>query len=176
MAHCTGFFEYRFAWTDFGIGHRCSRGGGGHSNWGGGRFGFALLAFFSVYRELFEVILFYETLWLQAGPAGHGAVLAGAAAALVLLLGLAWVILRGSRKLPLATFFGINAVLLCVLSVVFAGHGVAALQEAGVLGTRPVAFFEFDWLGIHADAWSLSAQALALADALLLQQRMGVGV
>jgi high-affinity iron transporter len=38
---------------------------------GGGRFGFALLAFFSVYRELFEVILFYETLWLQAGPAGH---------------------------------------------------------------------------------------------------------
>ncbi|MDO2098167.1 FTR1 family protein, partial [Escherichia coli] len=33
---------------------------------GGGRFGFAVLAFFSVYRELFEVILFYETLWLQA--------------------------------------------------------------------------------------------------------------
>ncbi|HSC82821.1 MAG TPA: FTR1 family protein, partial [Pseudomonas sp.] len=29
---------------------------------GGGRFGFAVLAFFSVYRELFEVILFYETL------------------------------------------------------------------------------------------------------------------
>jgi high-affinity iron transporter len=37
---------------------------------GGGRFGFAVLAFFSVYRELFEVILFYETLWLQAGPPG----------------------------------------------------------------------------------------------------------
>lgn len=138
---------------------------------GGGRFGFAVLAFFSVYRELFEVILFYETLWLQAGPAGHGAVLAGAGAALVLLLGLAWVILRGSRKLPLATFFGANAVLLCVLSVVFAGHGVAALQEAGVLGTRPVAFFDFDWLGIHADAWSLSAQGLALTAIGLLYGR-----
>ncbi|UFQ97975.1 FTR1 family protein [Pseudomonas wenzhouensis] len=142
---------------------------------GGGRFGFAVLAFFSVYRELFEVILFYETLWLQAGPAGHGAVLAGAAAALVLLLGLAWVILRGSRKLPLATFFGINAVLLCVLSVVFAGHGVAALQEAGVLGTRPVAFFEFDWLGIHADAWSLAAQGLALTGIALLYGRSLLG-
>lgn len=142
---------------------------------GGGRFGFAVLAFFSVYRELFEVILFYETLWLQAGPAGHGAVLAGAAAALVMLIGLAWVILRGSRKLPLATFFGINAVLLCVLSVVFAGHGVAALQEAGVLGTRPVAFFEFDWLGIHADAWSLSAQGLALAGIALLYGRSLLG-
>jgi len=142
---------------------------------GGGRFGFAVLAFFSVYRELFEVILFYETLWLQAGPAGHGMVLAGAAAALVLMLGLAWVILRGSRKLPLAAFFSANAVLLCVLSVVIAGHGVAALQEAGVLGTRPVAFFEFDWLGIHADAWSLSAQALALAGIATLYGRSWLG-
>lgn len=130
---------------------------------GGGRFGFAVLAFVSIYRELFEVILFYETLWLQAGAQGHAMVLAGAAAALLLLLGLAWVILRGSRRLPLETFFGANAVLLCVLSVVFAGHGVAALQEAGVLGLHPLDFFELDWLGIHPDALSLGAQALALA-------------
>jgi len=138
---------------------------------GGGRFGFAVLAFFSVYRELFEVILFYETLWLQAGPAGHQAVLAGGATALVLLVGLAWVILRGSAKLPLSLFFSINAGLLCALSVVFAGHGVKALQEAGVLGTRPVAFFEFDWLGIHPDVYSLSAQAVALLAILVLYGR-----
>ncbi|MBI6950984.1 FTR1 family protein [Pseudomonas sp. B21-023] len=138
---------------------------------GGGRFGFAVLAFFSVYRELFEVILFYETLWLQAGPAGHQAVLAGGATALVLLVGLAWVILRGSAKLPLSLFFSINAALLCALSVVFAGHGVKALQEAGVLGTRPVAFFEFDWLGIHADLYSLSAQAVALLAIVFLYGR-----
>ncbi|SNS62495.1 cytochrome c/FTR1 family iron permease [Pseudomonas segetis] len=138
---------------------------------GGGRFGFALLAFFSVYRELFEVILFYETLWLQAGPEGHNMVFAGAGVALVLLLGVAWIILRGSRKLPLATFFTLNAILLCVLSVVFAGHGVAALQEAGVLGTRPVSFFEFDWLGIHPDAYSLGAQAFALIAIVVLYGR-----
>ena len=138
---------------------------------GGGRFGFAILAFFSVYRELFEVILFYETLWLQAGPAGHNAVLAGGATALVLLIGLAWVILRGSAKLPLAMFFGINAALLCALSVVFAGHGVKALQEAGIFGTRPLPFFEFDWLGIHADAYSLGAQAVALLAIIVLYSR-----
>ncbi|MBM0140315.1 Cytochrome c protein [Pseudomonas cannabina] len=138
---------------------------------GGGRFGFAVLAFFSVYRELFEVILFYETLWLQAGPAGHDAVLAGGATALVLLVGLAWVILRGSAKLPLSMFFGINAALLCALSVVFAGHGVKALQEAGIFGTRPVPFFEFDWLGIHADLYSLSAQAIALIAIAVLYGR-----
>ncbi|RMV72025.1 Cytochrome c protein [Pseudomonas caricapapayae] len=138
---------------------------------GGGRFGFAVLAFFSVYRELFEVILFYETLWLQAGPAGHDAVLAGGATALVLLVGLAWVILRGSAKLPLSMFFGINAALLCALSVVFAGHGVKALQEAGIFGTRPVPFFEFDWLGIHADLYSLAAQAIALTAIAVLYGR-----
>ena len=138
---------------------------------GGGRFGFAILAFFSVYRELFEVILFYETLWLQAGPAGHNAVLAGGATALVLLVGLAWVILRGSAKLPLSLFFSINAALLCALSVVFAGHGVKALQEAGIFGTRPVPFFDFDWLGIHADAYSLGAQAVAVTAIVLLYGR-----
>ncbi|KPW31977.1 Lead uptake protein [Pseudomonas coronafaciens pv. atropurpurea] len=138
---------------------------------GGGRFGFAVLAFFSVYRELFEVILFYETLWLQAGPAGHDAVLAGGATALVLLVGLAWIILRGSAKLPLSMFFGINAALLCALSVVFAGHGVKALQEAGIFGTRPVPFFEFDWLGIHADLYSLGAQAVALTAIAILYGR-----
>ena len=141
---------------------------------GGGRFGFAILAFFSVYRELFEVILFYETLWLQAGPAGHNAVLAGGATALVLLVGLAWVILRGSAKLPLALFFSINAALLCALSVVFAGHGVKALQEAGIFGTRPVPFFEFDWLGIHADAYSLSAQVVAIVAITVLYGRSWV--
>jgi high-affinity iron transporter len=141
---------------------------------GGGRFGFAILAFFSVYRELFEVILFYETLWLQAGPAGHNAVLAGGGTALVLLVVLAWVILRGSAKLPLALFFSINAGLLCALSVVFAGHGVKALQEAGIFGTRPVPFFDFDWLGIHADAYSLGAQAVAIIAIIVLYGRSWV--
>ncbi|MCY1186386.1 hypothetical protein D9M73_272540 [compost metagenome] len=55
--------------------------------------------------------------------------------------------------------------------MVFAGHGVVALQEAGVIGTRPVPFFDFDWLGIKADAYSLSAQALALLAIVVLYGR-----
>ena len=129
----------------------------------GGRFGFALLAFIAVYRELFEVILFYETLWLQAGAAGQPWVIAGALVALVLLLGLAWVVLRGAARLPLGAFFSANALLMCALAVVFAGHGVAALQEAGRLPLAPVPFFELDWLGVHPDAYGLAAQGLVLA-------------
>jgi high-affinity iron transporter len=127
-----------------------------------GRYGFAMLAFIAVYRELFEVILFYETLWLQAGAGGQDWVLLGAGAALVLLLGLAWVILRGAARLPLGTFFSVNAALMCALAVVFAGHGVKALQEAGVLPLEPVHFIELSWLGVHPDGYSLSAQALVL--------------
>ncbi|MNF11308.1 hypothetical protein D3C80_2125060 [compost metagenome] len=40
-----------------------------------------------------------------------------------------------------------------------------------MLGTRPVAFFEFDWLGIHADVYSLSAQAVALLAIVVLYGR-----
>jgi high-affinity iron transporter len=40
----------------------------------------------AVYRELSEVILFYEALWAQAGPEGRHAVLGGIAAAVVLLV------------------------------------------------------------------------------------------
>ena len=127
-----------------------------------GRYGFAMLAFIAVYRELFEVILFYETLWLQAGSGGQDWVLLGAATALVLLLGLGWIILRGAARLPLGTFFSVNAALMCALAVVFAGHGVKALQEAGALPLEPVHFFEFSWLGIYPDGYSLSAQALVL--------------
>ena len=75
---------------------------------------------------------------------------------------------------PLTLFFSINAGLLCALSVVFAGHGVKALQEAGIFGTRPVPFFDFEWLGIHADAYSLSAQAVAIIAIVVLYGRSRV--
>jgi high-affinity iron transporter len=51
---------------------------------------------------------------------------------------------------------------------------VKALQEAGIFGTRPVAFFEFDWLGIHADAYSLIAQAVAIVAIVVLYGRSWV--
>ncbi|MNG40485.1 hypothetical protein D3C84_1290810 [compost metagenome] len=58
--------------------------------------------------------------------------------------------------------------------MVFAGHGVKALQEAGIFGTHPVAFFDFDWLGIHADAYSLAAQVVAILAIVVLYGRSWV--
>lgn len=120
------------------------------------------ISFLVVYRELFEVILFYETLWSQAGAAGQGAVLWGIATAALLLVLIGGMILRYSVRLPIGPFFTVTSSLLALMAVVFVGNGVAALQEAGVLETTTVRFFSLPLLGIHPTAQSLVLQALTL--------------
>lgn len=119
-----------------------------------------LLSFIVVYREAFETVLFYAALWSQGA---HGAVMAGAAAAVVVLAVIAWAMLRWSRKLPFGTFFAISSALLAILAVVLAGKGVAALQEAGWMSLSPVAFPRIDLLGISPTVETLVAQALVIA-------------
>src|SRR3546814_4962419 len=94
------------------------------------------LAFIVVYREVFETILFYAALWTQGNG---GVMLAGAGSAALLLSTAAWVMLRYSRTLPIAKFFTYSAWLMAVLTVVLAGKGVSALQEAGVINIAPMA-------------------------------------
>ncbi|MFS0738980.1 MULTISPECIES: FTR1 family protein [Sphingomonas] len=94
------------------------------------------LAFVVVYREVFETILFYAALWTQ----GNGsALLAGAGAAVAILAVIAWAMLRYSRQLPIAKFFAYSSWLMAGLTVVLAGKGVAALQEAGIIDIAPIA-------------------------------------
>jgi high-affinity iron transporter len=128
--------------------------------------GLAAIAFLAVYREVFETVLFYQSLWLQTDVAGQGALLAGLGVAAVFLVALAWLILKFSVRLPLRLFFTANAILLFVLAVVLAGKGVAALQEAGKLPIDPVHFPSIDFLGVYPNLQSLLAQFALLALAL----------
>lgn len=120
------------------------------------------IAFLAVYREFFEVILFYETLMAQAGPSGQRAVMLGILAALVLLALLGTAILKFSVRLPIGPFFSVTAGLLALMAVVFAGNGVAALQEAGVLQATFVKFISVPLLGIHPTAQGLIMQGIVL--------------
>jgi high-affinity iron transporter len=120
------------------------------------------LSFLVVYRELFEVILFYETLWSQAGTAGHNAVLLGIAAALALLMLIGGMILRYSVRLPIGPFFTVASILLALMAVVFVGNGMAALQEAGVLDVTRIRFVSLPVLGIRPTLQTLVPQALTL--------------
>lgn len=123
------------------------------------------IAFLAVYREAFETVLFYQALWLQIEPGAESSLGAGIGVAAVALVLLAWIILRSSLRLPLRLFFTINAAIMLVLAIAFAGHGVAALQEAGLLPVDPVNFPRFDLLGIYPTTETLAAQLLLLLTA-----------
>lgn len=121
------------------------------------------VSFLAVYRELFEIVLFYQALWAQVGEAGRHAVLGGIAAAAVLLAAIGFAILRYSVRLPVGPFFAATSGLLALMAVVFAGNGIAALQEAGVVGASAVNFVSVPLLGVHPSLQGLVAQALVLA-------------
>ena len=114
-----------------------------------------VLAFVTVYREVFETVLFYAALWTE----GTGAyLLAGLGLGIVLLGLIAWIMLRTSTRLPIGRFFAISSGLVAVLAVVLVGKGVAALQEAGVLGITPIAGPSLDLLGIRPSLQTTLAQ------------------
>ncbi|MCC7546609.1 MAG: FTR1 family protein [Burkholderiales bacterium] len=120
--------------------------------------GIALVAFLAVYREVFETVLFYQALWAQAAGAGRNAILFGLAAGVVGLLVMAWLIIRLSVHLPLGLFFGASSLLLAVMAVVFAGQGIAALQEAGKLPLHPLDFPAVPMLGIYPNLQGIGLQ------------------
>ena len=133
------------------LGHALSRG----SAW----FLF-LLAFVAVYREVFETILFYAALSAQ----GDGlALLGGALTAAILLAVVAWAMMKYSRRLPIAQFFNWSALLIALLAIVLVGKGVAAIQEAGLVGVTPVESApSIPILGIAPTAEALGAQVAVL--------------
>ncbi|WP_371420864.1 FTR1 family protein [Tardiphaga sp.] len=123
------------------------------------------LAFVVVYREVFETILFYAALTAQGNG---GAMLAGALSACVVLAAIAWALLRYSRSLPIGTFFTYSSWLMAVLTVVLAGKGVAALQEAGIVDIVPLPSFpRIDLVGLFPTIQTVAAQA-AMVVALVI--------
>ena len=120
-----------------------------------------LLSFVAVYREVFETILFFAALSAEGRLAP---LLGGAAAAAALLALIAILMFRFSRKLPIAKFFSYSSALIAVLAVVLAGKGVAALQEAGMIGVAPLGWApRVEILGLYPTVEGLLAQAATLA-------------
>lgn len=119
--------------------------------------GLFVLSFVVVYREVFETILFYVALWSQGN--GH-AVIAGALAASLSLAVIAWLLLRYSKRLPLAQFFSWSALLMAVLAVVLTGKGIAGLQEANLIASQLINLPRIDLLGFYPTLQGVSAQGL----------------
>ena len=114
------------------------------------------LAFIVVYREVFETILFYAAMWTDGSKA---AVLSGAAVGAATLAAMGWAMLRYSVRLPVAEFFRYSSILIAVLAVVLAGKGIAAIQEAGLLGVTPLSGVpEIEAVGLFPSAQVIAAQ------------------
>lgn len=119
----------------------------------------ALVSFTAVYREAFEVVLFLKAIALDAGNR-LGPILAGTAAALALLVVFVAVALRLGRRLKPAPLLTGAGLLLCLMSVVFVGKGVRALQEAGSVAIHPFDGPRFDLVGVFPTWETAAAQTL----------------
>jgi high-affinity iron transporter len=129
----------------------------------------ASAAFLAVYREGFETVLFYKALFVSGGSAvGAMPVVAGMAAGGVILVGVYIAIHRFGVRLPLKPFFGVTSAFLYYMAFVFAGKGIAELQEGALVTTTILPGApRLPALGIYPTAESLAAQALLVLLALV---------
>ncbi len=125
--------------------------------------GLTALAFIAVYREVFETVLFYQSLLTQTADAQFSYVAGGFILGTIILLALAWVLIKYSIKLPIARFFATTTYLLLALSFVLMGKAVSALQEAAVINISPLPVdFSIDWIGVNSSWQGVLAQTLIL--------------
>ncbi len=102
-----------------------------------------LLGFSSVYREGFEVVLFLQTLQLQAGTS---AVLEGVAIGVAGTAAVGLVTFSLQQKLPYRRMLVVTGILLGVVLVVMVGGSARTLEDLGWIPTTPLGVSFPDWL------------------------------
>jgi high-affinity iron transporter len=127
----------------------------------------ASAAFLAVYREGFETVLFYKALFV-ADPGSTMPVVAGILAGSVVLVAVYVAINRFGVRLPLKPFFAVTSAFLYYMAFVFAGKGIAELQEGDLIGTTILSWApRIPALGIYPTAESLGAQAVLVLLAIV---------
>ncbi len=122
----------------------------------------ASVAFLAVYREGFETVLFYKALFLTGGgsalPVLLGMLLGGVVLGIVY-----YAINQWGVRIPLKPFFGVTSGFLYYMAFVFAGKGIAELQESGAVATTVVSWApRLPPLGIYPTLESLALQGVLL--------------
>ncbi len=128
----------------------------------GSAFALTSAAFLAVYREGFETVLFYKALFVAGGSGSSVvAVLCGMALGTVLMAAVYIAINRFGVRLPLRPLFAVTSAFLYYMAFVFAGRGVAELQEGGLLPTTVVSWApRLPGIGIYPTVESLAVQGL----------------
>lgn len=92
----------------------------------------ALVGFTAVYREGFETVLFYQAMF-SFGQGLEAWIYLGMGVATLLLVGIAWTVLKLGRKLPVKRFLTAALVVVMATSIGVLGNALRALQEAAIL-------------------------------------------
>jgi high-affinity iron transporter len=123
--------------------------------------GLAVISFMAVFREAFEVVLFLRAIWQEAGSQGQTAMLLGVLTALTLVIGLSWIALNLSKRLPLRQLFTVSSILMLALSTILIGKGLHSVQETGLLRvTSAPVNLHFELLGIYPTLETLTGQVI----------------
>jgi high-affinity iron transporter len=121
------------------------------------------IAFLAMFRETFETAVFLEALSIDAPSAALWGSVSGAA----LLLALVFAVGRFGLRLPMTTLFKVSTAVLLATAVVLVGQGVHSFEEVGLLPSRPMPFFQIDFLGIYPDRIGLLGQLIVALTPLL---------
>lgn len=98
---------------------------------------FVVLAFVTVYREGFETVLFYQAM-LSFARYMELYVVAGMIIGLGVIIGVAILVNKLGKRLPLRALFALTMGIGAYMSIAFMGNAVRALQELGVVPTTPL--------------------------------------
>jgi high-affinity iron transporter len=130
---------------------------------------FVLLSFFTVYREGFETVLFYQAM-LSFAKYMEWYVVAGLVIGLAIIVATAVVVRKLGRRLPLKVLFALTMGIGAYMSIAFMGNAVREFQELGYIPTTPLIGIipRFDinlasMTGIHPTVESIVAQITLLA-------------
>jgi high-affinity iron transporter len=93
---------------------------------------FIMLSFFTVYREGFETVLFYQAM-LSFAKYMEWYVIAGMTLGLIVVVGIAFIVRKLGKKLPLRVLFGLTMGIGAYMSITFIGNAVRSFQEAGYI-------------------------------------------
>lgn len=126
------------------------------------------VAFLAVYREGFETILFYKALFSSAGSTGTVSVLGGIAAGSVGLVAVYIAINQLGLRVAMKPFFAVTGAMLYYMAFVFAGKGIAELQEGRIISLTVIEGApRIPMLGIYPTLESLLVQGLLVVLALI---------
>ena len=98
---------------------------------------FVMLSFFTIFREGFETVLFYQSMFSYAKYM-ESYVIAGLVIGLGIVILVAFLIKKLGKRLPLRILFGLTMAIGAYMSVAFIGNAVRSFQEADYIHTTPM--------------------------------------